>query len=181
MPHVKSLRPFGHRLRQFEQSASPCVRLLCPYCVSVRKFWFLTRGNPSRAKQPPPSPTPSPLNSTAASPDSPAPALSTTPATPTISPSPNHVGAILVKEGFTPNYRKTRQMHPAQRQHLTGLTLKSKKPISPAPPFPNTSQASSSISPPSNPSAPPGSKNSTTRSPFRPSRKIKKLLDRGIQ
>lgn len=42
----------------------------------------------------------------------------------------DHVGAILLEEGFTPNYRKTRQMHPSQRQHLTGLTLNQKPNLS---------------------------------------------------
>ena len=46
----------------------------------------------------------------------------------------DHVGAILLDEGFTPNYRKTRRMGPAQRQHLTGLTL-NEKPNLPRPAY----------------------------------------------
>jgi len=37
-----------------------------------------------------------------------------------------HAAAIVLEEGLTPNYRKTRLMFPAQRQHLTGLTLNEK-------------------------------------------------------
>lgn len=37
-----------------------------------------------------------------------------------------HAAAIVLEEGFAPNYRKTRLMFPAQRQHLTGVTLNEK-------------------------------------------------------
>jgi RNA-directed DNA polymerase len=37
-----------------------------------------------------------------------------------------HAAAIVLEEGFVPNYRKTRLMFPEQRQHLTGLTLNQK-------------------------------------------------------
>ncbi len=37
-----------------------------------------------------------------------------------------HVAAIVMEEGFTPNYRKTRLMRPGERQHLAGLTLNEK-------------------------------------------------------
>ncbi|MCX6604797.1 MAG: reverse transcriptase family protein [Acidobacteria bacterium] len=46
----------------------------------------------------------------------------------------DHVAAILLEEGFTPNYRKTRRMQPSQRQHLTGLTL-NQKPNLPRPAY----------------------------------------------